>query len=238
MKEWQYETARDLGLPARERLQSLQRENGLFETVVQFAWWTFISGYLKVYHRLSISGREHLPDKPPFVLVANHSSHLDVLTMAAALRGALRCNLFPIAAGDYWFQRSSTTLFAALFLNALPMWRRNAGRYAMESLRERLVSGHCAYAIFPEGTRSRSGEMAQFKPGIGMLVAGTEIPVVPCGLRGAHKAWGPGHRFPRCRKVSLGIGEPLVFTKTANDRRGWQSVAQKTEDAVKALLRG
>ena len=236
MENWQYDTARDMGLPAGERLKSLRRENGLVEFAIQIVWWACVGSYFRVYHRLAVSGKHHLPAKPPFVLVANHSSHLDAMALAAALPRRLRSDLFPIAAGDYWFQRQSTSLFAAVLLNALPMWRKNAGRHALATLRERLVAGDCAYAIFPEGTRSRTGEMAAFKPGIGMLVAGTDVPVVPCGLQGAFAAWRPEHRLPRCKKVRLRIGPPLRFADTENQRRGWQEVAVKTEDAVKSLL--
>ncbi len=106
----------------------------------------------------------------------------------------------------------------------------------MRSSFPRLVAGDCAYAIFPEGTRSRTGEMAAFKPGIGMLVAGTDVPVVPCGLQGAFAAWRPEHRLPRWKKVRLRIGPPLRFADTENQRRGWQDVAAKTEEAVTSLV--
>ncbi len=56
-------------------------------------------------------------------------------------------------------------------------------------LRTTLTSHDDCFLIFPEGTRSRSGTMGHFKPGIGMLVAGTEIPVVPCHIRGTQQAW-------------------------------------------------
>lgn len=70
----------------------------------------------------------------------------------------------------------------------------------------------------------------------GMLVARTDVPVVPCGLQGAFAAWRPEQRLPRCKKVRLRIGPPLRFTGTENQRRGWQQVAVETEAAAKSLL--
>ena len=46
----------------------------------------------------------------------------------------------------------------------------------------------CGYILFPEGTRSRDGVIKEFKCGLGMLVAGTDVPVIPCYLQGTFKA--------------------------------------------------
>ena len=111
--------------------------------------------YLQFYHRLRVEGAEHLPARPSFVMVANHTSHLDAITLAAALPWRLRRFAFPIAAGDVFFETPAVALFSAMMLNALPMWRKSCGSHAMQQLRERLVSEPIIYVLFPEGTRSR-----------------------------------------------------------------------------------
>ncbi|MBX9698363.1 MAG: 1-acyl-sn-glycerol-3-phosphate acyltransferase, partial [Acetobacteraceae bacterium] len=68
--------ARDLGLPLAERLRSVRRESGLAAALIQAAWRSGVRAWLRLYHRLTIEGRENLPPAPPFILVANHSSHL------------------------------------------------------------------------------------------------------------------------------------------------------------------
>ena len=188
MSDWDYDPAQDLDLPLEERLRSVKRETGLAGTLVQLLWGGCVRTYLKLYHRLGVEGREHLPRDTPFVMVANHSSHLDVLALSSVLPRKIQHSIFPIAAGDTFFTTPRLAFLAALFLNALPMWRRNCGSHALKALRERLVIGHCAYILFPEGTRSRTGELGRFKSGLGMIVAGTEVPVVPCFLAGAHEA--------------------------------------------------
>ncbi len=232
---WQYQPSRDLGLPPQDRAASLQRESGLVATLLHQLWWAWVRLYLRLAHRLQISGAENLPRKLPFVIVANHASHLDVLVLAARLPVRLRDHIFPVAAGDVFFERPGVSLFASLCLNALPIWRKRNCSHALADLRQRLLSEPAGFVLFPEGKRSRDGTMDRFKPGLGMLVAGAEVPVIPCHIAGAFEAAPPGARIPRWRKIKLRVGQPLHFAQTSNDRPGWDQVAQTTRNAVQAL---
>jgi 1-acyl-sn-glycerol-3-phosphate acyltransferase len=202
---------------------------------MHLAWWGMVRGYLALWHRLTIHGRQHLPSEPPFILVANHSSHLDALVLASPLPWRLRDRIFPIAAGDVFFETASMSALAAGFLNALPMWRKKCGPHALEQLRRRLLEEPCGYVLFPEGARSRTGEMAAFKPGVGMLLAGTSVPVVPCHLDGCFDALPAGRCFPVPRHITLRIGKQVTFTAVPNDREGWLQVAREIETRVKEL---
>jgi 1-acyl-sn-glycerol-3-phosphate acyltransferase len=77
--------------------------------------------------------------------------------------------------------------------------------------------------------------MAAFKPGLGRLVAGTDVPIVPCHLRGTYEAMPAMKKFPRWKKISLRIDEPLSFSRVANDRAGWESISDAAESAVRHL---
>src|SRR5262245_55517950 len=103
MDDWKHEPARDHGLTRRESYSSLKREDGLPSMACHAACWTLVRSYLAVAHRLAIIGRENLPKESPFVLVANHSSHLDVMVMASMLPLRLRALALPVAAGDTFF---------------------------------------------------------------------------------------------------------------------------------------
>lgn len=238
MEQWDLQPARDLGLPPGERLSSLQRESGLISTGAHLAWWFAVRSYLALWHRLAISGQKHIPTRPPFVLVANHTSHLDALVLAAPLPWRLRDRIFPIAAGDVFFRTPLVSAFSVGLLNALPMWRKKCGPHALGQLRQRLLEEPCAYILFPEGTRSRAGALSAFKPGLGMLVAGTDVPVVPCYLDGCYRALTAEQRWPRPERICLRIGPPLAFPAVANNREGWLQVASATEERVRALAGG
>lgn len=235
MEEWRYKPAADLGLAPRARLRSLRRESGLLGTLMHGIWHLIVKIYLRGYHRLSIEGAGHLPGEAPFVMVANHGSHLDALVLAEALPWRFRHVAFPIAAGDVFFETVAASFFAAMMLNALPMWRKRCGLHDLQELRKRLVEEPAIYILFPEGTRSRGGAMGPFKQGIGMLVASSDVPVVPCYLAGAHRALPPHSKWPRPAPLTLRIGRPLRFSATPNERAGWREVSEQLEAAVRAL---
>jgi 1-acyl-sn-glycerol-3-phosphate acyltransferase len=237
VEPWKLEPARDHGLPPAERARSLKRENSLLESITHGAWSLGMRAYLRTYHRLRIVGAEHIPERPPFVLIGNHASHLDALVLAAALPVRLCDRVFPIAAGDVFFQTDPLAILAAGFINALPMWRKNCGAHALEQLRERLVGEPCAFILFPEGARARDGTLKPFKSGLGMIVAGTPVPVVPCAIRGAFEALGPARSWPRPRRIELRIGAAMRFDGLAAERGGWDEVALRARDAVERLMR-
>jgi 1-acyl-sn-glycerol-3-phosphate acyltransferase len=235
MEEWRFEPAHDLGLSAEERRLSLRREVGLESAISCFLWRSITRSYLAIAHRLEIRGRENLPAHAPFILVANHASHLDAIILGGILPLRFVGAVFPIAAGDTFFTKRASSIFATAFMNALPIWRKNCGAHSLEDLRERLMRGACVYILFPEGTRTRTGKMGPFKPGLGRLVAGTNIPILPCYLSGTFAALPASGTVPRWKKISVRMGKPLSFAETTNDRAGWESIATATENAVRAL---
>ncbi|MGK7862617.1 lysophospholipid acyltransferase family protein [Falsiroseomonas sp. E2-1-a4] len=206
--DWKLRPARDLDLAAGDRWRSLKRERGLVGMAVNGAWRTLLRGYFRLFHRLEVTGRENLPP-PPFILVANHGSHLDALVLAAALRGEAARSAHALAAGEVFFGSGLGAAFAAYAINAFPLWRGRTKRGEIATLRERLVEDRLVYILFPEGTRSRDGAMGPFQAGLATIVAGTGVPVVPCWIEGAHAAWPPQRKLPRPRKLTVRIGAAL-----------------------------
>ena len=236
MDDWTYDPAHDHGLTLRQRLRSVRREAGLLSRGGHALWWTWVAANLRLLERVAVAGRQHLPVEPPFVLVSNHASHLDALVLATLLPRAVRSCTFPVAAGDTFFTTPVRAALAAGLMNALPMWRRSVGRHAIADLRDRLVGQPCGLILFPEGTRSRTGRMAPFRRGLGMLVAGRTVPVIPCRLWGTADAWPATAKLPRTgRSIRAAVGPPLRFDGVDDDRHGWQQVATATEAAVAAL---
>ena len=106
--DWKYEPAHDLGMAPADRWKSLRREPGLGEVMLCNAGWAATKTWLRLRQRLVVEGREHIPRDAPFVLVANHTSHLDALVLGAAVPSRLRPRTFPIAAGDTFFETPVT----------------------------------------------------------------------------------------------------------------------------------
>jgi len=233
--QWEYKPAQDLGISGAERLRSVKRESGLLGFLARTTWWFWVHTILRLTERIQVEGRTNLPASAPFLMIANHASHLDVLVLATALPLRLRNCVFPLAAGDTFFETPPVAAFAAGMLNALPMWRKNCGHHAIEALRQRLVSEPCGYILFPEGTRSRTGQMSSFRAGVGMLVAGTAVPVIPCHLRGTFEAMPPQTKWPRSTNITLKIGGACRFEDISNERNGWRMIAERLEQEVRAL---
>ena len=219
-----------------KRFGTSRRLAAMPAAVLHMVWWRGVRIYLRLAHRLEVEGLDRLPKDGPFVLVANHESHLDALVLASQLRWKIRLKTHPIAAADTFFDSPASSALA-LTVNALPMPRGRVGAHALDELRRRLSEERCVYVLFPEGTRSRDGVMKAFKPGVGMFLAGTDVPAVPCFIRGTFEAMPATRRFPRFSRLGLRVGEAMTFNDVANDREGWTSIARRLEEGVRRLAR-
>jgi len=178
-----------------------------------------------------VTGRDHLDGLAgPFLICPNHSSHFDVSTLRLALGRRHRRRLAAAAAEDYFFVGHRFRSFLAAWLGGFSFLRSGANPVSVAAI-ERLLDAGWSVLIFPEGTRSRDGVMASFKPGIGLLATRTGRPVVPVRMIGLHDVLAPGRRLPRHGRVEVRFGEPLLASP-GEDARGF---AARLEAAVRAL---
>lgn len=233
MEPWHYDTAEDLDKTIVQRLRDFPREPDLLVYSVRLLAATLIRGWLRVYHRLRVLGGENLPGDGSFVLVANHCSHLDALTILSAMPIRKLHRVFPAAAQDFFFVSIPRLTIAAVVVNALPFNRQANIRQSLSLCRQLLENPGNVLLLFPEGTRSTTGELGEFKPGIGLMLAGTRVPIVPCWLDGTFRAWPKGSWLPRPRRVRLVIGKPLTFEHL---RRGKDSAMEISRDLREAIL--
>jgi 1-acyl-sn-glycerol-3-phosphate acyltransferase len=235
MRKWKYESATDLTVPPGERFQSIRREKGMFSSLVHAATMGTMWTYFRLYHRMKVIGRDKLPTKTPFILCSNHVSHADAMVLACTLPPMVRIETYMIAAGDVFFSNPAAAALSATLINALPLWRKGVTTHALEELRLRLIAGHGGLILFPEGQRSRDGKMGRFKPGVGMLVAGTNVPVYPCHLDGPFLVLPPGRKVPRPYTITVRVGDPITFEHCTNDREGWEAVAAGIRERIVKL---
>jgi 1-acyl-sn-glycerol-3-phosphate acyltransferase len=238
MEEWDYQPTADCDKTPLEKLSTFPRQPDMFVYAVRLALHVVVRAWLRVYHRFRIIGRERLPLDRPFALVANHASHLDAVTLLSALPLLRIQKAYPAAAKDYFFTSMPKIAFSAVVMNAMPFDRKESPRDSLALCRELLETAGHVLIIFPEGTRSTTGELGAFKPGIGFLTAGTNIAVVPCFLEGAYRAWPKGAFIPRPRKLRLKIGAAMTFEDVPADKDGAKLVAARLRDAVESLQRG
>jgi 1-acyl-sn-glycerol-3-phosphate acyltransferase len=108
-------------------------------------------------------------------------------------------------------------------------------RQSLSLCEQLLISPGTILIIFPEGTRSTTGELREFKSGIGALVAGRDVPVVPCFIDGSFRAWPKGKRLPTPRKLRLIVGAPLNYRVRSRDKMEICAIAAELREAVNEL---
>jgi len=159
---------------------------------------------------VSVLGRENLAGLTgPFVVVSNHASHLDAPLILGALPRRLSRYLAANAAADYFFEVKWRKPLTALFFNAFPVDR--SGYRGRSSVATTLLDQGVPLLIFPEGGRSRTGEIGTFKPGAAALCKSRDVPCLPVAIVGASDAMPYGASWPERGRppVWVTFGEPL-----------------------------
>ena len=165
------------------------------------------------YFSLKCYGLEHIPQGKPYIIMPNHTSHLDTLTVITAL-GTKAYRLWTLAARDYWFANRFRGWFARTCLNVLPIEREGNFTEFLQDLRaaNEVMARHNGLLIFPEGTRSVDGNLQPFKPGVlSLLIYGPNVPVIPTYIEGTYHALPKGRNLPKKHPVRIIFGEPLTF---------------------------
>ena len=147
------------------RLRRFPREPDQFVYGLRLLVALIIRGLLRLYHRFEIVGREHLPNDESFVLVANHSSHLDTLCLLAALPLRRLHRAFPVAAEDYFFRGLPRTWFAAVVMNAMPFARQMRVRESLFICGQLLAQPGNVLIIFPGRNEIEDGRDAAIQIG-------------------------------------------------------------------------
>jgi 1-acyl-sn-glycerol-3-phosphate acyltransferase len=232
---WHYDAAADVGQSFVERLRRFPRYPDMLVYGARVVAALVIRAWLRTYHRLDIVGRENLPRDGSFILVANHSSHLDAIALQAALPLNKLHRVFCAAASDYFFQNLPLTWMATIVANALPFSRELRAGQSLGLCAALLRNRGNVLILFPEGSRTPDGAARRFKPGVGVLLASRRISVVPCHFAGAFAAWPKGRVIPRPRKLTLRIGTPMTYAHLEANRENAFAIAADLERAVAEL---
>jgi 1-acyl-sn-glycerol-3-phosphate acyltransferase len=235
MKKRLYDSVRDFDQAPIDRLRQFPREPDILVYGLRSLCALIIRGLLHIYNHFEIIGHQNLRTNRSLVIVANHCSHIDTLCLLAALPLRKLHRAFPAAASDYFFQSVPRLWAAAILVNALPFARQARVRQSLSLCRELLANPGTILIIFPEGTRSTTGEVGEFKSGIGALVAGRDVAVAPCVIDGSFQAWPKGKRFPRPRKVRLIVGTARNYFDRGTDKIDICAIAAELRDAVNQL---
>jgi len=205
----------------------------------------FLLPLTRVFAWTTVKGLENLEHLDgPVIFAANHQSHMDVPVILAALPGRWRRRVATAMAKEFFKahffpdqysrgQRLTKSLeyyLSAAFFNAFPLPQREAG--ARQTLRYAgdLISNGFSVLIFPEGKRTEHGEIAPFRPGVGMMASRLGVPVVPVRLEGIDRVLHQKWKMARPGPVSVTFGAPMQLS--GDD---YEASTTKVETAVRKL---
>lgn len=152
--------------------------------------------------RIRVVGRENVPPTGGGLMCANHQSYFDPLVVGLAVDRRLN-----YLARDTLFRNPFMKRFIE-FLDAIPIDREGGGLAGLKETLRRLKQDEMVL-IFPEGTRTRDGNMQRLKPGFCAVARRSKKPLVPVGFDGAFQAWPRTSLIPQLSTVAVVIGKPI-----------------------------
>jgi long-chain acyl-CoA synthetase len=201
--EGEAEAAAVAPLPAWPRAAPARLARALLQDLLLFPLLRRFARPLTVVHPARLGARPG-----PLLLIANHASHVDTPAILASLPPGLRRRTAVAAAADYFFARQPLAFVSALLLGAFPFHRQGPIAASLAHCGDLADAGY-SLLIYPEGTRSSSGELQPFKSGIGLLARELGLPILPLYLAGPHAILPKGSRWPRPGPLCVTVGQPV-----------------------------
>jgi long-chain acyl-CoA synthetase len=191
---------------------------------------------------VQLSGKSFIPQNRNFLVIANHTSHLDMGLIKVVL-GEQGERLTAMAARDYFFDTPLKRAYFENFTNLIPIDRQGSLRESLRLAGDALKQGY-NLLVFPEGTRSPTGQLLEFKPTIGYLALTYGVDLLPLYLQGTYQALPKGAVFPKGKNLKVSIGPVLPYDELREQTKGmarsesYRQVTHFAEEAVKALRDG
>ncbi|MFB3785893.1 MAG: AMP-binding protein [bacterium] len=187
-------------------------------------------------------GRENAEGlEGPFLIVANHTSHLDVALVQTLLPPALARKTCPAAWKEYFdlegqplhkkFGKWLAWQIATIGFNIFPFPQYSGFRQSMAYAGE-LCDAGWSILFFPEGERSQDGRWAPFREGTGILVKSLQVPLLPIAIQGGEKILPRGAAWPKRGTVQVAIGRPFTVSEGSP-----AEITRRVEEEIRALWR-
>ncbi len=168
----------------------------------------------------------------PMLIIANHTSHFDTAIVLHALPGRIYDRTAVVAAADRMYRSRWKGMWNSLRYNSYPI-TRGGGRQAL-AYSQWLLHHGWSLLIFPEGKRSRTGELMPHHGGPAILAISQDVPVLPMYIEGARDILPPGTQRSRPAPVHLRIGPLLHVPRGTNIA----DAKRMMEDAIRDLANG
>lgn len=186
-------------------------KNILQSLCLQFIYKGIIKWFLKIVVGVQFGNSGFLKNEEQFIILANHNSHLDTLSLMASLPHELLWKVKPVAAEDYFGNTKLKAKFSNYFINTLLIRRKGSKDSDSNPIRKMIKALDEGYSLilFPEGTRGSVDKMENIKPGIARVLSERpHIKYIPVYLSGMGKSLPKGESLVLPYKSSVNYGEP------------------------------
>lgn len=211
MRDWSYDNEQWIKLPNHLRhLPIFTRHFDLFSLVLRFLWFVFLKFlFFRFYIRLEVKGDFAAVKKqhPKLLVVSNHASHLDAISISTSIPFRFWMDLYFAAAKDYFFSGFWMTFFSKHCIGAIPIDRKDRkgeGVKLCTTLLDKLDS--IWLVMFPEGTRSKDGFIHPFKKGISVFSLRSKTSILFLYLEGAYDLWPKDAGFAHPGRLVMHVG--------------------------------
>ena len=185
--------------------------------------------YFAVCHRITILGTENIPETGGFIVACNHISHLDPPTIGRAVP-----RMTHFVAKEELFRQSFLKWYFRQ-IGAIPLKRGGGGRIMLDTAADVIKEGGVV-AMFPEGTRSKTGMPGKPRTGFIVLAAMTNCPILPARVSGTYDCMPPGSTFPRPGKVQVVFGKPVFWAHGELDADNREQMIGEAERVMNVIL--
>lgn len=213
MKDWNYENDQWTKLPGHlKHLPLFTRHLDLSSLFFRLLWGLFLKLSFRFYIYLRVKGsfRDLYREHKRLIIISNHASHLDAVSITAGIPFHYWLDLYITAAKDYWFRNSLLVFFSSHCLGAIPIDRKDKKGEAIALCTSLLQSLDRIWLImFPEGTRSPDGFVKEFKRGVSVFSQRTNTPVLFLYLEGNAKLFPKGRPIPIPGFLTIHVG-PVI----------------------------
>ena len=170
--------------------------------------------FMTLFIGLRVRGREHLPATGPFIIIANHSSHLDTASLLSLFPLRRLRKIRPVAAADYFERNRFVSAVSRICFNILPIARKGLTPETNPLPRmEAALQAGDSLIIFPEGTRGSGTDISKFHSGAAHLIEKCpDVPVLPVYLVNMGRSLPKGEWIPVPFFCEVRLGEPRLFS--------------------------
>ncbi|MEI7497664.1 MAG: lysophospholipid acyltransferase family protein [Candidatus Falkowbacteria bacterium] len=190
----------------------IAQENTISGKILKLVIILIIAPIFRLIFIKKVDNKKFFPKSGAVILAANHQSYLDFISLVSVLPNKLH-----FLAAEKFFE---SAIWRQLMLKTgqIKVDRGSKDNSQSIELAQNVLKSNMALALFPQGTRSRTGQIEKTFTGVARFAMQSGCPVIPVGIRGAFEVLPPGsNKMSFAKKIELHFGRPIMLEYNKND---------------------